>query len=77
MIISLYGVILYSPEGQEITKSASEQASESMFWFLIIVVSIVFMAIILVLIWLFYRLLYGILLKRLKENYNELKKLEV
>ena len=77
MVISLYGVIFYSPEGQEITKSASEQASESMFWFLIVVVSIVFMAIILVLIWLFYRLLYGILLKRLKENYNELKKLEV
>ncbi|MEL6974139.1 MAG: hypothetical protein AAGL29_01940 [Bacteroidota bacterium] len=77
MIISLYGVILYSPEGQEITKSASEQASESMFWFLVIVISVVFMAIILVLIWLFYRLLYGILLKRLKENYNELKKLEV
>lgn len=77
MIISLYGVIFYSPEGQEITKSASEQASESMFWFLVVVVSVVFMAIILVLIWLFYRLLYGILLKRLKENYNELKKLEV
>ncbi|HMR16568.1 MAG TPA: hypothetical protein PKD13_08800 [Mariniflexile sp.] len=28
-------------------------------------------------IWLFYRLLYGLLLKRLKRNYNELKKLEV
>lgn len=28
-------------------------------------------------IWLFYRLLYGILLKRLNRNYNELRKLEV
>ena len=28
-------------------------------------------------IWLFYKLLYGILLKRLNTNYNELKKLEV
>jgi len=28
-------------------------------------------------IWLFYKLLYGILLKRLNRNYNELKKLEV
>ena len=28
-------------------------------------------------IWLFYRLLYGLLLKRLNRNYNELKKLEV
>ncbi|MBF8150843.1 hypothetical protein ITJ86_13100 [Winogradskyella sp. F6397] len=28
-------------------------------------------------IWLFYKLLYGILLKRLNKNYNELKKLEI
>ncbi|GGW61016.1 hypothetical protein DFQ11_102604 [Winogradskyella epiphytica] len=31
----------------------------------------------LLLFWLFYKLLYGILLKRLNRNYNELKKLEV
>ncbi|WP_370228132.1 hypothetical protein [Mesoflavibacter sp.] len=30
-----------------------------------------------VVIWLFYKLLYGILLKRLNKNYNELKKMEV
>lgn len=30
-----------------------------------------------VVIWLFYRLIYGILLRRLNRNYNELKKLEV
>ncbi|MDV6170390.1 hypothetical protein R1T16_18285 [Flavobacterium sp. DG1-102-2] len=28
------------------------------------------------LLWLFYRLLYGLLLKRLKKNYNELKKID-
>ncbi|EDP70332.1 hypothetical protein FBALC1_06233 [Flavobacteriales bacterium ALC-1] len=31
----------------------------------------------LVLLWLFYRLIYGVLLKRLNRNYDELKKLEV
>ena len=31
----------------------------------------------LVVVWLFYRLIYGILLKRLNRNYKELKKLEV
>lgn len=36
-------------------------------------VAIVFVLI----IWLFYKLLYGLLLKRLNRNYNELKKLEV
>lgn len=34
-------------------------------------------AVFLIVIWLFYKLLYGILLKRLNRNYDELKKLEV
>lgn len=40
---------------------------------IIVIVAAVF----LLLLWLFYRLIYGILLKRLNRNYNELKKLEV
>jgi hypothetical protein len=43
----------------------------------IIVVSILIMAVFIVVFWLFYRLLYGILLKRLKNNYNELKKIDL
>ena len=35
-----------------------------------------FVIIILLLFWLFYRLLYGILLRRLEKNYNELKKID-
>ncbi len=77
MIISIYGVLIYGPEGKEITASAIEQGNETTFWFMVILVSIVFTAVLLVLIWFFYKLLYGILLKRLKENYNELRKLEV
>ncbi|WP_296312828.1 hypothetical protein [Winogradskyella sp. UBA3174] len=34
-------------------------------------------AVFLILIWLFYRLIYGVLLKRLNQNYDELKKLEI
>nr|WP_299340498.1 hypothetical protein [Allomuricauda sp.] len=77
MIISLYGVLIYGPEGKKITEAASQQGSETAFWFMVIVVSIIFTAVLLVLIWFFYKLLYGILLKRLKENYKELQKLEV
>ncbi|WP_422860987.1 hypothetical protein ACOKFD_00255 [Flagellimonas sp. S174] len=77
MIISLYGVLIFSDEGREIVKTATEQGNEMTFWFLVIAVSILFTGVLLVVIWLFYRLLYGILLKRLKENYRELKKLEV
>lgn len=36
-----------------------------------------FIIIFIVIIWLFYRLIYGLLLKRLNRNYKELKKLEV
>jgi len=38
---------------------------------------IVFMAFFVGLIWLFYRLIYGILLKRLYKNYEELKKIDL
>ena len=44
---------------------------------LIIVVLIVSVAIILGLFWLFYKLLYGILLKKLSRNYEELKKIDL
>jgi len=40
-------------------------------------VTIVFTGVFILLFWLFYKLLYGILLKRLNRNYKELKKLEV
>ncbi|TXN36216.1 hypothetical protein FVB32_16845 [Flagellimonas hymeniacidonis] len=77
LVISIYGVFIYGPEGRQIIEAATQEGSETTFWIMIIIVSIVFTAVLLLLIWLFYKLLYGILLKRLKENYNELKKLEV
>ncbi|WP_108425435.1 hypothetical protein [Flagellimonas amoyensis] len=77
LIINMYGVLLYSPEGQKIVQAASEDGNSLSFWAMVITISVVFTAVVLLLIWLFYKLLYGILLKRLRENYNELKKLEV
>jgi magnesium-transporting ATPase (P-type) len=41
------------------------------------IITVVTTGVLLLLFWLFYRLIYGILLKRLNRNYNELKKLEV
>jgi hypothetical protein len=41
------------------------------------IVTVFVMGIFVVVIWLFYKLLYGILLKRLNRNYEELKKLEI
>ncbi|CAM3599440.1 hypothetical protein FLGE108171_05200 [Flavobacterium gelidilacus] len=42
-----------------------------------IISSIVIIAVIVTLFWIIYKLLYGILLKRLNNNYQELKKLEI
>jgi hypothetical protein len=77
LIINMYGVLLYGPEGKEIVEAAANNGNATAFWAMVIGISIVFTAVILFLIWLFYKLLYGILLKRLRQNYNDLKKLEV
>jgi|SRR5690606_10601575 len=75
-ITYLYGVLLYSPQGEQIVEAASKEVNTIAFWAMVIAVSVVFTGFVLVLIWLFYKLLYGILLKRLRGNYNDLKKLE-
>ena len=46
-------------------------------WFKFLGIFIFILAAFLGLIWLFYRVIYGILLKRLRKNYEELKKLEM
>ena len=76
-ITYMYGVLLYSPQGKQIVETASKEVNTIAFWAMVIAVSVVFTGFVLLLIWLFYKLLYGILLKRLRGNYNELKKLEV
>jgi uncharacterized membrane protein len=43
---------------------------------LFIMLSILFTGIFIVIVWLFYKLIYGVLLKRLNQNYKELEKLE-
>ncbi|WP_293295975.1 hypothetical protein [Allomuricauda sp.] len=77
LIINMYGVLIYGPEGKKIIEAASQDGNTMAFWAMVIGISVVFTAIILFLIWLFYKLLYGILLKRLRRNYNDLKRLEV
>lgn len=61
----------------EITATITEADNSTTLWVivgLLLLVAILFFAF---LLWLFYKLLYGILLRRLNENYKELKKLEV
>ena len=75
-VVGISGYMILKHSEKEI-ESASKYAFDAVDWLKFIGVSILVLAVFLGLIWLFYRLLYGILLKRLKKNYIELKKLEL
>ncbi|WP_178988350.1 hypothetical protein [Winogradskyella schleiferi] len=70
--VSLYFSINEHPEISEQLEAASSTQLVFMAF-----VAIGITALFLGLIWLFYKLIYGILIKRLNRNYQELKKLEV
>ena len=68
-----YAIIINSESHFIIDKMNSD--SKFMFFgiFILAMVTLVFLAV----FWVFYRLLYGILLKKLYRNYNELKKIDL
>lgn len=72
MIIGLYYTFHNDPNAIKVMENADNTGL-----IVLIVLSTVVTAIFVLIIWLFYRLIYGLLLKRLNRNYNELKKLEV
>ncbi len=55
----------------------TDMSFSTMNWFLFIGGTLLALAILLGVIWLIYRVIYGILLRRLQKNYKELKKLEI
>ena len=70
--IMMYLTLIHDPK---LTSRIHEFSSGQMAVFIgfMVLATLVFVLV----IWLFYKLLYGILLKRLNRNYKELKKLEV
>jgi len=76
IVTALY-VAFTDPKTQEILTKADQQGN---LWKLYLVSGAIVLGIALVIslvLWLFYRLLYGILLKKLKRNYKELSRIEV
>lgn len=73
----LYGSLTFGKESEQIQAAASDAGNETLFWIMVVGTIVVVIAVIVSLIWLFYKLLYGILLNRLRANYRELKRLEV
>jgi len=76
MVVVLLEVLVFDPP-QELMERISTADSTLLAWLIVGLFFAVAIAFFGLLFWLFYRLLYGILLKRLNENYRELKKLEV
>lgn len=72
MVIGLYFAIIHDPK---LTDTISHFNQKQMILSCIILIGVT--ALFVFIIWLFYKLLYGLLLKRLNRNYRELKKLEV
>ena len=71
MAFGLYYTIYKNPEvSQEFAKFSDKQMLFATIAMVIMVAVFIFI------IWLFYRIIYGILLRRLNRNYNELKNLE-
>lgn len=60
-----------------VSSEGSNMEFDTMQWLLFIGAILLVLAIFLGVIWLIYRVIYGILLRRLKRNYKELKKLEM
>lgn len=58
-------------------QTLTKYSFDTLDWIKFIGAGLVILTLFLGLIWLFYRLLYGILLKKLHKNYKELKKLEM
>ncbi|WP_026977408.1 hypothetical protein [Flavobacterium tegetincola] len=76
-IIVLYIQFNYDPQVMKMIAEVSEKGnSTGLVYGIYIIITLVFLAIFVGFIWLFYRLIYGVLLKRLYKNYEELKKID-
>lgn len=64
------------PEMQNMRHLAEEQGKVGLVYLMYFVLVAISIAIFALALWLFYKLIYGLLLKRLRKNYDELKKID-
>lgn len=75
-LIILVLFFYYDPSLTETLHQFEQKGNTGEFYLVYFGLTIALLAVFVIIIWFFYRLIYGILLKRLKRNYNELKKLD-
>lgn len=73
----LFGFFIAFTSNPEVVVLSDKIATDSKVMAITIGILVLTIAVFLSLFWLFYKLLYGILLKRLYRNYNELKKIDL
>ncbi len=76
-IYTIYDMFTHDEKVMKLFQTIKEEGSELKFWLLGAVIVVLGMVLVVGFIWLFYRLIYGFLLRKLNQNYKELKKLEV
>ncbi len=74
---TFYSLFTHDEKTMQLLDTIKDNGSEIRFWFLSGLIVLVGIGFMIGFIWLFYRLVYGILLKRLHKNYEELKRLEL
>ena len=67
---------MYDPNIRRMIDKVSQNVDSNIFYCIMIVIYAVIITVFIGLIWLFYRVLYGILMRRLQKNYNELQKID-
>ena len=77
IIISIVMMFSHNPDMIALMNKQVAAGHQSIFVCFCVVISVVFIAGMIGIFWLFYKLLYGILLKKLFANYKELKKIEL
>jgi dolichyl-phosphate-mannose--protein O-mannosyl transferase len=75
-LIGLWIQFHYDTNFLAITTQAEEKGNLLVFYVSMAVVMIIFMAILIGIFWVFYKVIYGWLLKKLSYNYEELKKID-
>jgi len=74
LIVAFVAQTMYEPKLQEIIHKFGNDSNKG--YILVFGIYFVFILVFTFIIWLFYRLIYGFLMRRLKQNYKELEKIE-
>lgn len=75
--IVIFTIYFYKDERlNEALHQSEKNGTETTFYLIYIIGTVISLAAFIGIIWGFYKLIYGILLKRLHKNYNELKKID-